>query len=154
MNGTRAATSLARVGEVSPCRTSATGPSTASEIAARCAAYPAGVEGSTPSDSTASARAAPAFDLVSLGPFPGMVAGGHAAVSGERHDVDPATLAALDRLEGHPRLPIHTTGRLPIRLEDGALVEAYLLPKHRADRRPRIPSGDWKQHQPRKERRP
>ncbi len=96
------------------------------------------------------ARTAPAFDLVSLGPFPGMVAGGRTAVTGELYDVDPATLAALDRLEGHPRL----YERLPIRLEDGALVEAYLRPKHRADRRPRIPSGDWKQHQPRKERRP
>jgi hypothetical protein len=63
-------------------------------------------------------------------------------------------LAALDRLEGHPRLPIRTTGLLPIRLEDGALVEAYLRPKHSADRRPRIPSGDWKQHQPHKERPP
>ncbi len=100
------------------------------------------------------ARTAPAFDLVSLGPFPGMVAGGRTAVTGELYDVDSATLAALDRLEGHPRLPIRMTGRLPIRLEGGALVEAYLLPKHRADRRPRIPSGDWKQHQPRKERRP
>jgi gamma-glutamylcyclotransferase (GGCT)/AIG2-like uncharacterized protein YtfP len=72
------------------------------------------------------ARTAPAFDLVSLGPFPGMVAGGRTAVSGARHAVDPATLAALDRLEGHPRLPIHTTGHLPIRLEDDALVETYL----------------------------
>ncbi len=100
------------------------------------------------------ARTAPAFDLVSLGPFPGMVAGGRTAVTVARHDVDPATLGALNRLEGHPRLPIHTTGRLPIRLEDDALVETYLLPKHSADRRPRIPSGDWKQHQPPKERRP
>jgi gamma-glutamylcyclotransferase (GGCT)/AIG2-like uncharacterized protein YtfP len=49
------------------------------------------------------------------------------------------TLAALDRLEGHPRF----YQRRPIRLADGDEVLAYLLSPEQAHGRTRIPSGDW-----------
>jgi len=81
----------------------------------------------------------PAFELVSLGAFPAMVAGGATAVVGEVYEVDPVTLAALDRLEGHPRF----YQRRPIRLADGDEVLAYLLSPEQARGQTRIPSGDW-----------
>jgi len=47
------------------------------------------------------ARTEPDFDLVSLGAFPAMIAGGATAIAGEVYEVDRPTLDALDRLEGH-----------------------------------------------------
>ncbi len=85
------------------------------------------------------ARTKPAFELVSLGAFPAMIAGGTTAVVGEVYEVDPFTLAALDRLEGHPRF----YQRRPIRLEDGDEVFTYLLSPEQTRGRTRIPSGDW-----------
>ena len=60
-------------------------------------------------------------------------------VVGEVYEIDPVTLAALDRLEGHPRFYQRTA----IRLEDGDEVLAYLLSPEQARGRTRIPSGDW-----------
>ena len=91
----------------------------------------------------------PAFELVSLGAFPAMVAGGATPVVGEVYDVDAVTLAALDRIEGHPRFYERRT----VRLEDGDEVAAYVLPIEQAHGRPRIPSGDWMESNPRKENR-
>ena len=91
----------------------------------------------------------PTFELVSLGAFPAMVAGGATAVVGEVYDVDAVTLAALDRIEGHPRFYERRT----VRLEDGDEVAAYVLPIEQAHGRPRIPSGDWMEGNPRKENR-
>lgn len=85
------------------------------------------------------ARTEAAFELVSLGAFPAMIAGGTTAVVGEVYEIDPVTLAALDRLEGHPRF----YQRAAIRLEDGDEVLAYLLSPEQARGRTRIPSGDW-----------
>ena len=65
-------------------------------------------------DLVARARTEAAFELVSLGAFPAMIAGGATAVVGEVYEIDPVTLAALDRLEGHPRFYQRTA----IRLED------------------------------------
>ena len=73
----------------------------------------------------ANARTEPAFELRDLGPFPGLVSGGAHAVAGEVYEVDEATLAALDRLEGHPRFYRRTR----IALEDGVAVETYLQPE-------------------------
>jgi gamma-glutamylcyclotransferase (GGCT)/AIG2-like uncharacterized protein YtfP len=95
------------------------------------------------------ARTEPAFELVSLGAFPAMVAGGATAVVGEVYDVDAVTLAALDRLEGHPRFYERRT----VRLEDGDEVAAYVLSIEQAHGRPRIPSGDWMESNLRKENR-
>ena len=91
----------------------------------------------------------PAFELVSLGAFPAMVAGGTTAVVGEVYEVDAVTLAALDRLEGHPSF----YERRPIVLDDGDEVLAYLLSPEQAQGRPRIPTGDWLDTKPRKENR-
>lgn len=90
-------------------------------------------------DLVAHARTEAAFELVSLGAFPAMIAGGATAVVGEVYEIDPVTLAALDRLEGHPRFYQRTA----IRLEDGDEVLAYLLSPEQARGRTRIPSGDW-----------
>ncbi len=90
-------------------------------------------------DLVARARTEAAFELVNLGAFPAMIAGGTTRVVGEVYAIDPVTLAALDRLEGHPRFYQRTT----IRLENGDEVLAYLLPPVQARGRTRIPSGDW-----------
>jgi gamma-glutamylcyclotransferase (GGCT)/AIG2-like uncharacterized protein YtfP len=84
-------------------------------------------------------RTEPAFELVSLGAFPAMIEGGATSVVGEVYEVDPFTLAALDRLEGHPRFYQRRT----IRLEDGNEVFTYLLSPEQARGQTRIPSGDW-----------
>ena len=89
------------------------------------------------------ARTEPAFELVSLGPFPAMVSGGSTAVAGEVYEVDRWTLAALDRLEGHPSF----YRRERIRLESGEEVLAYLLDPGQAQGRPVIESGSWKHEQ-------
>ena len=82
------------------------------------------------------------FNLHDLGAFPGMVAGGEGGVTGEVYDVDAATLARLDALEGHPRW----YRRTPITLADGSAAETYLLtPRHVAGC-PVVASGDWRAH--------
>ncbi len=86
------------------------------------------------------ARTEPAFELVDLGAFPAMVPGGRTAVSGEVYAVDDPTLAALDRLEGHPRF----YRRRAVRLDDGTDVLAYLLEARQVRGRRRIPGGDWR----------
>jgi gamma-glutamylaminecyclotransferase len=86
------------------------------------------------------ARTEPDFDLVSLGAFPAMVPGGGTAIAGEVYEVDPDTLDALDRLEGHPRF----YQRRAVRLDDGGEVLAYLLTPDQVRGRPRITSGDWR----------
>jgi len=85
------------------------------------------------------ARTGATFELVSLGAFPGMVAGGNTAVVGEVYEIDAVTLAALDRLEDHPRF----YQRRPIELDDGIEVVAYLLSADQVRGCPRIPGGDW-----------
>ena len=90
----------------------------------------------------AEARTEPRFDLFDLGPFPAMSAGGETAVLGEVYAVDDATLARLDRLEGHPRL----YQRTQIRLDDGQEVQTYLMERSRMRGRVVIRSGDWRAH--------
>lgn len=84
------------------------------------------------------ARSEPRFELVDLGPYPGMVAGGRYSVVGELYRVDAATVARLDAFEGHPG---HFR-RSPIRLADGRPAQAYLLARRDARGRARIePDG-------------
>ena len=85
------------------------------------------------------ARTEARFDLVDLGPFPGMVTGGTTAVTGEVYAVDQVTLAALDRLEGHPRFYERKT----IRLANGQWIATYIYPQ-RPSGRPLIKNGDWR----------
>jgi gamma-glutamylcyclotransferase (GGCT)/AIG2-like uncharacterized protein YtfP len=86
------------------------------------------------------ARTPPRFALHDLGGFPGLVDGGGHAVEGEVYIVGPDTLARLDQLEGHPRF----YRRAPIAIEDGSIVETYLLPRDRVEERPVIASGSWR----------
>jgi gamma-glutamylaminecyclotransferase len=96
----------------------------------------------------AEARTAAEFALHDLGAFPGMVAGGADVIAGEIYEVDDDTLAALDRLEGHPRF----YRRTPITLADGTLVETYLLTRAQVEGRPVVASGSWRAHRKEKRR--
>jgi gamma-glutamylaminecyclotransferase len=90
----------------------------------------------------AEAHTEPCFDLFDLGAFPAMSAGGETAVLGEVYAIDEATLARLDRLEGHPSF----YQRTQIRLEGGQEVETYLMDRARMRGRAPIASGDWRTH--------
>jgi gamma-glutamylcyclotransferase (GGCT)/AIG2-like uncharacterized protein YtfP len=68
------------------------------------------------------------------------VSGGAHAVAGEVYEVDEATLAALDRLEGHPRFYRRTR----IALDDTSLVQTYLLPPEQVEGHPVVASGNWR----------
>ncbi len=91
----------------------------------------------------AEGRTQAVFELRDLGAFPGLVSGGDHAVPGEVYEVDAETLAALDRLEGHP----HFYRRTPITLADGAWVQAYVLAPEHALGHALIESGSWRAHQ-------
>lgn len=88
----------------------------------------------------AEARSAPSFELVDLGYFPALIAGGQTAVHGEVYRVDDETLRRLDRLEGHP----HFYTRTGIALEGGVQAQTYLLPGSQAGSAQRIASGSWR----------
>jgi gamma-glutamylaminecyclotransferase len=90
----------------------------------------------------AEARTEPSFELFDLGSFPAMSTGGETAVLGEVYAVDEATLARLDRLEGHPSFYQRTR----IRLDDGREVQTYLMDRARMRGRVLIASGDWRAH--------
>jgi gamma-glutamylaminecyclotransferase len=88
-----------------------------------------------------SGRTSAGFSLLDMGAYPALVPGGTTRVAGEVYGVDDLTLAALDRLEGHP----HYYRRAPVVLEDGASTETYLLVMD-AKRRRVIEGGDWRLH--------
>jgi gamma-glutamylaminecyclotransferase len=87
-------------------------------------------------------RTEPSFELRSLGAFPGLVPNGTCSVLGESYEVDDGTLAALDRLEGHPSFYTRT----PVKLADGCVAETYLLRPDQVRGRPAIMSGNWRMH--------
>ena len=95
----------------------------------------------------AKARTEPRFALHDLGAFPAMVDGGAHAVDGEVYEVDADTLAALDRLEGHPRF----YRRAAIVLADGSSADSYLLSSAQVEGHAVISTGCWRAQ--RKERR-
>ena len=86
------------------------------------------------------ARTEPLFTLYDLGPFPGLVPRGSQMVAGEVYEVDEPTLAALDRLEGHPDF----YRRASVGLDDGTSVLAYLLTSEQVRAYPMIASGSWR----------
>lgn len=81
----------------------------------------------------------PAYELVDLGAFPGMVEGGTTAVVGELYRVTAEGLRALDMLEGHPSF----YRRVALQLACGRWAQTYILPGRYATGRNRIQSGDW-----------
>jgi len=93
----------------------------------------------------APARTRAEWTMVSLGGFPGIIAGGATTIDGEVYEVNDRVLARLDRLEGHP----HFYRRMPVLLVDGTLAETYVLPASYRNDHNKIPSGSW-----RRERKP
>jgi gamma-glutamylcyclotransferase (GGCT)/AIG2-like uncharacterized protein YtfP len=87
------------------------------------------------------AHTEPRFTLVSLGAFPALIVGGATSVRGEIYEVDDATLAALDRLEGVPTF--YRRELVPLR--DGARVFAYVLASSAERRHDVVESGDWRE---------
>lgn len=85
-------------------------------------------------------RTEPAFELRDLGAYPGLVRGGMHVVVGEIYEVDAPTLAALDRLEGHPSFYRRTR----IILADGERAWTYLLTPEQVEGHPVIASGSWR----------
>jgi gamma-glutamylcyclotransferase (GGCT)/AIG2-like uncharacterized protein YtfP len=85
------------------------------------------------------ARTAPAFELYTFGPYPGLVAGGQTRVVGEVYAVDDETLARLDWLEGYP----HLYDRGEIELEAGTAI-AYTVRPDQVWGLPRVAGGDWR----------
>ena len=77
------------------------------------------------------------WTLYDLGAFPAVVPGGNTAITGEVYQVDDATFAELDLLEGYPdfyqRRQIDT---------DLGLLWIYYLPKAAPDFI-KVDSGDW-----------
>lgn len=83
----------------------------------------------------------PRFTLVSMGVYPGIIAAGDTATLGEVYDVDDATLARLDRLEGHPRFYRRTHIEVPGYPD----AQAYVLPATTTFQ-DIVASGDWRQY--------
>jgi gamma-glutamylcyclotransferase (GGCT)/AIG2-like uncharacterized protein YtfP len=86
------------------------------------------------------ARTEPIFHLVDLGAYPAMVLGGTTAVAGELYNVDASTLRELDEFEEVPIL----FQRLRVRLDDGALADAYVMEPDQVRGKRRIAHGDWR----------
>jgi gamma-glutamylcyclotransferase (GGCT)/AIG2-like uncharacterized protein YtfP len=80
------------------------------------------------------------FAMYNLGAFPGLVRASAGSVAGEVYDVDAATLAALDRLEGVPTF----YRRERIELEGVGSADGYTLTSRQVRGCDLIPSGDWK----------
>jgi gamma-glutamylaminecyclotransferase len=94
------------------------------------------------------AMTVPGFELLDLGHFPAMVPARDAAcVWGEIFEVDAATLARCDKLEGHPNF----YRRTPIALSVGRQrrAETYLFVRRQANDLV-IGEGDWRAYRARK----
>ncbi|HET6344037.1 MAG TPA: gamma-glutamylcyclotransferase family protein [Myxococcota bacterium] len=81
----------------------------------------------------------PAYRLLDLGAYPGLVDGGTTAVVGEVVWVSAALLRQLDAYEGHP----HLFARRVLRLADATTAEAYFLVDLRGWTGAECASGDW-----------
>jgi len=80
----------------------------------------------------------PGVVLHDLGPFP-MAVVGEGRACGELFEVDAATLARLDQLEGYPRL--YDRQQLP--LADGQRAWVYLGRPHQVRHAPVVEGGQW-----------
>jgi gamma-glutamylcyclotransferase (GGCT)/AIG2-like uncharacterized protein YtfP len=88
----------------------------------------------------AEASTLPAFWLVDLGPYAGLLRGGSTAVVGELYAVSRQTRRHLDVERQVPLL----FNRERLQLADGSEAEAYVLPADKARGRRRLAQGDWK----------
>lgn len=100
-------------------------------------------------------RTLPCYELMNLGPYPGLVEGGGTAVVGELYEIDAQAWPALDAYEDCPRLffraPVALQGGTvalqggTAALNEGLVAEGYFVRRERlAPRIQAIPSGDWK----------
>ena len=89
------------------------------------------------------ARTEPAFTMLHLGGFPGVVRAGKTVVHGELYEVNDEILGRLDRLEGHPNF--YQRQQLSVVLEDGSTkgTEGYFLPDSWLSRAKVIEGGVW-----------
>jgi gamma-glutamylaminecyclotransferase len=93
------------------------------------------------------AKTLPIFDLRFLGNFPGLVMNGDTVVHGEVYEIDSKTLAAMDKMEGHPHNYRRTMIRVEVEDSSIMIVDAYVLsPDLDKNTRgfPIITSGDWR----------
>lgn len=81
------------------------------------------------------------YTMLDLGGYPGVTAG-RTRITGEVYAVDPATLAALDRLEEYPHL--YTRVLIP---SPYGKTWLYLYRGPRTRRRV-VPGGDWRRARP------
>ena len=84
-------------------------------------------------------RTQPTFRLLDRGGLADLAADGETPVLGEIYEVDPPTMAHLDRSFGHPRIYRRTS----IELEDGTRADAYFTTRWHSDD-PLIDAGDWR----------
>lgn len=89
------------------------------------------------------AQTPPAFTLVNLGPYPGLLANGTTCVGGEVYDVPDHLVPTLDAFEDHPT--VYLRGSLA--LDCGQHAFAYFLRPQYAEGVPVLPGGDWKRRQ-------
>ena len=97
-----------------------------------------------------SAQTVPAYRLVHLGGYPGMLSGGGSSVVGEVYEVPAATLAVLDAFEEHPEVFVRTPVRLQTQpavagADAEAACEAYLLRPEFAAGAAALEHGNWRQ---------
>lgn len=88
----------------------------------------------------------PVFTMISLGGFPGVLAGGDTAIKGEVFLVTSIeTLNNLDRLEGHPSWYCRTP--ITVQTPDGGelSVETYIYLNGDRDNRV-VESGSWREY--------
>lgn len=88
-------------------------------------------------------KTVPRYTMISLGAFPGIIERGDTAIVGELYEVDDATLASLDRLEGHPHFYTRMAVELDAEAGQTGLVQGYVLPDGYSTR-PVMPTGDWR----------
>lgn len=79
----------------------------------------------------------PAYRMLDVGPYPGVVTGGETAIRGEVYEVGPEGFRRLDALEDYPRS--YTRTKVPTPWGE-AWMYLYRL---RGQRLPEIPEGDW-----------
>lgn len=84
----------------------------------------------------------PLYSLYSLGAYPAMAGGGEISVSGEVFLLTKKDLKRIDCLEGHPKY----YERKQIELEDGEIVDTYLMPEKKIHQHDGIliRPGNWK----------
>lgn len=86
------------------------------------------------------ARTAPAYSLVEIGPYAALVQGGTVSVVGELYRIDRKKRFELDVKKQCPAL----FQRIRVTLEDGTSAEAYSMSEGQVRGKRRIKHGSWR----------